>query len=76
MAIVIQRALQNAFGQEVLSVCHVWHTHASFIKLVFVHIVRLILKLARYSAGDDENKLTKALHVSYLYLLPGTNLRI
>lgn len=49
-------------GKEVLSVCHVWHTHASFIKLVFVPIIRLSLQLARNSAGD-ENKFTKALHV-------------
>lgn len=33
MAIVIQRALhldiKMHLGKEVLSVCHVWHTHAS-----------------------------------------------
>lgn len=47
MAIVIQRTLhldiKMHLDKEVLSVCHVWHTHASFIKLVFVPIIRLSL---------------------------------
>lgn len=37
MAIVIQRTLhldiKMHLDKDVLSVCHVWHTHASFIKL-------------------------------------------
>lgn len=43
MAIVIQRTLhldiKMHLDKEVLSVCHVWHTHASFIKLyLYLHV--------------------------------------